>query len=483
ATLAIDLSFIKYLSFNLCSSPMVLHKQALLLTFISVLGIHQLPLPAEAECPLDLTSSNFTLVASVCSTNADRAKCCRYMNAFVAVSVSRYANHTADLGVAPDLTSICITTISRTMELYGIPTNATLFCGLGTKILVSYDCEDLTTVTQMLRSPKFGDVSRNCELPFRCKSCLNSGITYIRSLVDRGNNIKMSTCRDATYAALASRVDTTSALELASCFFNVSELTTTPEFPPSPEASPSPELADSPSGNDDIVLSPRRSHHGYHLTVVPAIGIAVTVFSVMMLAVLIVLIQRKKRELDDDDSEGKDHNPTKTLPSSLPKVMMIHEVDCAIGMKSNTTPDAAFGLSHQPGTLSILRSMESARYYLQNNLAQARRKGYDIVMTTSLSSDVPVGYFSWAEYDVMAPVQPKTEKALAAAFISNCIAQNFRLQALEALMEANVTIDSYVEKVEALKHYKFSLAFENTNEEDYVTEKFFQSLVAVMQYS
>ncbi|CAN7047613.1 unnamed protein product [Brassica oleracea var. botrytis] len=163
-------------------------------------------------------------------------------------------------------------------------------------------------------------------------------------------------------------------------------------------------------------------------------------------------------------------------------------VDCAIGMKSNTTPDAAFGLSHQPGTLSILRSMESARYYLQNNLAQARRKGYDIVMTTSLSSDVPVGYFSWAEYDVMAPVQPKTEKALAAAFISNCIAQNFRLQALEALMEANVTIDSYgtchrnrnerVEKVEALKHYKFSLAFENTNEEDYVTEKFFQSLVA-----
>lgn len=35
-----------------------------------------------------------------------------------------------------------------------------------------------------------------------------------------------------------------------------------------------------------------------------------------------------------------------------------------------------------------------------------------------------------------------------------------------------------VDKVEALKKYKFSLAFENSNEEDYVTEKFFQSLVA-----
>lgn len=40
-----------------------------------------------------------------------------------------------------------------------------------------------------------------------------------------------------------------------------------------------------------------------------------------------------------------------------------------------------------------------------------------------------------------------------------------------------------MEKVEALKHYKFSLAFENTNEEDYVTEKFFQSLVAGMYTS
>ncbi|RZS08853.1 hypothetical protein BHM03_00039880 [Ensete ventricosum] len=109
-------------------------------------------------------------------------------------------------------------------------------------------------------------------------------------------------------------------------------------------------------------------------------------------------------------------------------------------------------------------------------------------MTTSLSSDVPVGYFSWAEYDIMTPMQPKTEEALAAAFISNCGAQNFRLQALTMLEELGIKIDSYggchrnrdgnVDKVETLKRYKFSLAFENSNEEDYVTEKFFQSLVA-----
>ncbi|CAH8311165.1 unnamed protein product [Eruca vesicaria subsp. sativa] len=163
-------------------------------------------------------------------------------------------------------------------------------------------------------------------------------------------------------------------------------------------------------------------------------------------------------------------------------------IDCTFEDSSGRAPDAAFGLGHQPGTLAILRSMESAQYYPENDISQARRNGYDIVMTTSLSSDVPVGYFSWAEYDIMAPVQPKTEKAIAAAFISNCGAPNFRLKALEALMKTRIKIDSYggchrnrdgaVDKVEALNRYKFSLAFENTNEEDYVTEKFFQSLVA-----
>ncbi|PWA90862.1 aminophospholipid ATPase 2 [Artemisia annua] len=122
-----------------------------------------------------------------------------------------------------------------------------------------------------------------------------------------------------------------------------------------------------------------------------------------------------------------------------------------------------------------------------NTVVPIKRKGFNIVMTTSLSSDVPVGYFSWVEYDIMAPFQPKTEKALAAAFISNCAARNFRLQALEGFEKTNVMIDSYggfhrnrdgnVNKVEALKRYKFSLAFENSDEEDYVTEKFFQSLV------
>ncbi|KAG6419680.1 hypothetical protein SASPL_116189 [Salvia splendens] len=163
-------------------------------------------------------------------------------------------------------------------------------------------------------------------------------------------------------------------------------------------------------------------------------------------------------------------------------------IGCKFGDESSKKPDAGFGTPQSSGTAAVLRSMEAATYYPENNIGKARRRGYDIVMTTSLSSDVPVGYFSWAEYDIMAPVQPKIASAVAAAFISNCGALNFRLQALIGLEKENVNIDSYgacrrnrdgkVDKVEALKHYKFSLAFENSNEEDYVTEKFFQSLVA-----
>ncbi|XP_075674355.1 glycoprotein 3-alpha-L-fucosyltransferase A-like isoform X1 [Castanea sativa] len=197
-------------------------------------------------------------------------------------------------------------------------------------------------------------------------------------------------------------------------------------------------------------------------------------------------------EKEDAVVYSRDFEKEPVFVSGAEKEWKSCSVGCQFGFNPSRAPDAAFGSPQQAGTASVLRSMESAQYYSENNLDQARRRGYNVIMTTSLSSDVPVGYFSWAEYDIMAPVQPKTENALAAAFISNCGARNFRLQALEGLEKSNIKIDSYggchrnrdgrgahlMDKVEALKHYKFSLAFENSNEEDYVTEKFFQSLVA-----
>ncbi|CAA7048317.1 unnamed protein product [Microthlaspi erraticum] len=311
---------------------MVVNSQAFLLALIALLAI-QLPSLMASDCPLDLTSSNFTLVATVCSNITNRGKCCRYMNAFVAVSVARYANSSTSLGVASDLTQTCIASISQAMELSGVSKTATSFCGLGTKILVKYNCQGLTTVTQMHHSPRFGHVTRNCRLPLsaanRCRKCLNSGITYLRDLlVGETNNITLSTCRDATYAALASRIDLASALELLGCFFQVTELTVPSEsFRPfaTPEPSPSPVGAIiSPSNSDSLMTTSERNNNPYHLTMVPTIGIVVTAVALTMLVVLVILIRRKNQELDE--SESLDRKSTKTLPSPHP-VYKIHEDD------------------------------------------------------------------------------------------------------------------------------------------------------------
>lgn len=168
----------------------------------------------------------------MCSNREDRGKCCRYINALIAVSIARYANLTSSLGVTPDLSEICLHTISETLELYGVTRNATAFCGLGTKIHVNYECQGRTTVTQMLQSPRFMNVTKSCRVPLflqnDCRKCLNVGITYLRNLVGAVNNMTLSTCRDATFVALASQVDNVSAVDIAGCFFGIQGLITAP---------------------------------------------------------------------------------------------------------------------------------------------------------------------------------------------------------------------------------------------------------------
>ncbi|KAG6576951.1 putative receptor-like protein kinase, partial [Cucurbita argyrosperma subsp. sororia] len=282
----------------------------------------QLQLPETmADCPLNLSGSNFTLVASICSNPNERGKCCRYINAFVAVSVAQLANSTGELGVSSNLTNICLQSISQTMELYGVPRNAMVFCGVGTKIPVNYACRGRETVTQMLESPKFTKVGENCRVLLSeesaCRKCINAGILYLRNLIGREDNITLNTCRDATFVALASQLDAASVIDLASCFFGVQGLNRPPAPPPSsatPDISPSPSAAASPGplalGVSD---GKRHRHHSYHVTLVAGIGIAVTVASVMMLVVLIVLIRRKSRELKD--SEKTDANSSRSFPS------------------------------------------------------------------------------------------------------------------------------------------------------------------------
>lgn len=95
--------------------------------------------------------------------------------------------------------------------------------------------------------------------------------------------------------------------------------------------------------------------------------------------------------------------------------------------------------------------------------------------------------------DTLLPLSPpqlqqqtnQDKKDIAAAFISNCGARSLRLQALESLQANGVTVHSHgrcanniadTKKDDLLPTIKFSLAFENSVEVDYVTEKYLQAL-------
>nr|WDD38947.1 fucosyltransferase transcript variant 2 [Fagopyrum tataricum] len=147
-------------------------------------------------------------------------------------------------------------------------------------------------------------------------------------------------------------------------------------------------------------------------------------------------------EREDAVIYSRDFQTDPILVSGIEEDSQACSIGCVLRRYIQDKRDAAFS-PQEDGIAGIHRSMESSEYYADNKIANARRNGYTIVMTTSLSSDVPVGYFSWAEYDIMAPIQEKNESALAAAFISNCGARNFRLQALEALERSGIKIDSY----------------------------------------
>ncbi|RDX65725.1 putative receptor-like protein kinase, partial [Mucuna pruriens] len=278
----------------------MLYGLASLLGLLAFLGM-QFPV-IMADCPLDFTSSNFTLASSLCSNHGDRGKCCRYINTNIAISVARFANSTGNLGVPPNASDVCLQTIFQTLQLYGVSQNATAFCGFGTKIPVNYECKGRTSVVHVLQSPRFTEVTKNCKAPLgeeiKCKKCLNAGIGYLHHLGIE-DNITLSTCRDATFAALASQVDEISTIDIAICFFGVQGLLRPPvsvSSPslPAPKASPSPLVADGPS---QPLLS---------------IAIAVTAVAVITLIVLIVLIRQKSRELDEPDNFGK--TCSKTLP-------------------------------------------------------------------------------------------------------------------------------------------------------------------------
>nr|CAD1838739.1 unnamed protein product [Ananas comosus var. bracteatus] len=270
----------------------------------------QILLESWTNCPLDFSWSNFSLVASTCSDQNERGKCCRYINAYVAISIARYANSTGKLGVPPAFSELCLNSISETFQFYGVSPNATAFCGLGAKIRVSYQCNGRGTVLEMMQSPYFSDVISSCNMSLSsdisCKACLNSGILYLRRLIG-DDNLSLSICRDAVFVTLANQGENLSIDDMATCFFGVqglNTLTESPSKPISPASSPNLISDDSPTKNITGVLA-KRHYHAYRLTMIPGIGIGIILVTVVLLLILVVLIRKKSRELKRVDSPNE----------------------------------------------------------------------------------------------------------------------------------------------------------------------------------
>lgn len=144
------------------------------------------------------------------------------------------------------------------------------------------------------------------------------------------------------------------------------------------------------------------------------------------------------------------------------------------------------------GQLWVAWSMESAAMYPP--LADpGYLRAFDLTMTYRFDSDVPTPYFEpQLLADLGAPPSPKTESSPAALFLSNEEERSGRTGYLRELM-AHLPVDSYGRALrnrtlvedrgratlrQVIRAYRFTLAFENSIDTDYVTEKFYGPLGA-----
>jgi hypothetical protein len=149
-------------------------------------------------------------------------------------------------------------------------------------------------------------------------------------------------------------------------------------------------------------------------------------------------------------------------------------------------------IDKRPGQKWVAWSAESDVYYphLRDRAFMTR---FDVTMTYRLDSDVPVPYMDkWIYGQLRRSPVPKTEDAIAVIFSSNTRERSGRSRYLTELMKY-IRVDSYGKwkpnrllhqdtgretKLDAIARYKFTLAFENSLSKDYVSEKFFDPLIA-----
>jgi hypothetical protein len=140
-------------------------------------------------------------------------------------------------------------------------------------------------------------------------------------------------------------------------------------------------------------------------------------------------------------------------------------------------------------------SMEGPQYYGQLFIDSEGWKSNHFWSTTSYHSEVPLPYFSWAEYNLHehGPVNYDTAIHAALFLARNCHSKNHREQIIQEMEKSTFRVDSLSaclhnrdppkewnmsNKLEIMRRYLFYFAFENQNVDDYITEKLWGPIVA-----
>ena len=166
------------------------------------------------------------------------------------------------------------------------------------------------------------------------------------------------------------------------------------------------------------------------------------------------------------------------------------ECDVPCAWPSGTQGGVIRRLLIHPIGVTITMSMEGEDYY--PNLRLSNRDETHAIASTRFDSDVPMPYFSWAEYSIQSPEAADGNGLRpGASFIaSNCHSLSGREGMVRELMRW-MRVDSYgaclnnmprtsrpEPKRDIVRKYAVHLAFENQCVDDYVTEKLWGVLEA-----